>query len=124
VQFILVGAACFALQLGLLTLLVHLGAYRPVANAIGFATSAQLNFLLNSRMTWRDRPAAGRRGAGVRWLGYNVSALGSLASNTAIFTLSYRAIGTVPAAAFGVIAGTGLVYLICNLLVFRPVVVR
>jgi putative flippase GtrA len=108
----------------LLTVLARFGAGRPVANAVGFALSAQLNFLLNSRMTWRDRPAAGRRGTGARWLGYNVSALGSLAGNTAIFTLSYHAIGTAPAAALGVIAGTSLVYLICNLLVFRPAVVR
>jgi putative flippase GtrA len=123
-QFILVGTVCFALQLALLVALVHLGAYRPIANAVGFATSGQLNFFLNSRMTWRDRPAAGWRATGTRWLGYNVSSLGSLASNTAIFTLSYRAIGTAPAAALGVIVGTGLGYLICNLLIFRQAVVR
>jgi putative flippase GtrA len=123
-QFVCVGAVCFALQLTILTGLVHLGVYRPAANAIGFATSAQLNFLLNSKTTWRDRPAAGLRGSGARWLGYNVSSLGSLASNTAIFAVSYRAIGTAPAAALGVIVGTCIVYTVCNLLVFRQAVVR
>jgi putative flippase GtrA len=117
--FIIVGAVCFSVQLAFLAAMVHLGIYRPVANAIGFTLSAQLNFLLNSRMTWRDRPAGTRRGVVTRWAGYNVTALGSLVSNTAVFTLFYRAIGTAPAALLGVIVGTGIVYLTCNLLVFR-----
>ena len=50
------GPSCFALQLALLTAMVRLGADRPVANAMAFAISAQLNFLLSSRVTWRDRP--------------------------------------------------------------------
>jgi putative flippase GtrA len=117
--FVSVGVICFAFQFVLLTLMVHLAVYRPVANAVAFAISAQLNFLLSSRLTWRDRPVAGRRGAGARWLAYNATALVSLGCNTAVFTLSYRSIGTTPAAALGVIGGTCLVYLTCNLLVFR-----
>src|SRR5690349_14895924 len=46
--FAIVGVVCFAVQLALLTVMVHLGAYRPVANAVAFAVSAQLNFLLSS----------------------------------------------------------------------------
>ena len=99
--------------------MVHLGADRPVANALGFAISAQLNFLLNSKLTWRDRPAVGRRGTGTRWLAYNGTAFVSLICNTAVFTVSYRAVGTTPAAALGVLTGTCIVYLTCNLLVFR-----
>jgi putative flippase GtrA len=117
--FAVVGAVCFGVQLALLTLMMHLGAYRPVANAVAFAISAQLNFLLSSRVTWRDRPVAGRRGTGARWLAYNGTALVSLGCNTAIFTFSYRSIGTTPAAALGVLTGTCVVYLTCNLLVFR-----
>lgn len=117
--FAVVGAVCFSVQLALLTLMVHLGAYRPVANAVAFAISAQLNFLLSSRVTWRDRPAAGRGGTGARWLAYNGTALVSLGCNTAVFTLSYHSIGTTPAAALGVLTGTCVVYLTCNLLVFR-----
>ena len=117
--FVVVGAVCFGVQLALLTLMVHLGAYRPVANAVAFAISAQLNFLLSSKVTWRDRPVAGRRGTAARWLAYNGTALVSLGCNTAVFTFSYRSIGTTPAAALGVVAGTCVVYLTCNLLVFR-----
>lgn len=117
--FVIVGVVCFAVQLVLLTFMVHLGAARPVANAIAFALSAQLNFLLSSRVTWRDRPAAGRRGTGARWLAYNGTALVSLGCNTAVFAVAYHSIGTIPAAALGVLTGTCVVYLTCNLLVFR-----
>jgi putative flippase GtrA len=114
-----VGITCFATQLVLLAVLARLGTYRPVANAVSFALSAQLNFLLSSRLTWRDRPATGRRGLGARWLAYNGTAGLSLGCNTAVFTLSYTSIGSVPAAAADVLAGTCVVYVICNYLVFR-----
>jgi putative flippase GtrA len=117
--FIIVGIVCFAVQLALLTLMAGLGAYRPVANAVAFAISAQLNFLLSSRVTWRDRPPAGRTDTGVRWLAYNGIALLSLGCNTAVFTVTYHSIGTTPAAAIGTLTGTCIVYLTCNLLVFR-----
>jgi len=117
--FAAVGAGCFGVQLVLLTLMVHFGAYRPIANAVAFAISAQINFLLSSRVTWRDRPAAGGRGTGARWLAYNGTALTSLGCNTAVFTVVYRSVGTAPAAALGVLTGTCIVYLACNLLVFR-----
>lgn len=117
--FAIVGLSCFAGQLVLLTIMVHLGVYRPAANAVAFVVSAQLNFALSSTVTWRDRPAAGRRGTRARWLAYNATAMVSLGCNTAVFTLAYRSLGTTPAAALGVLAGTCVVYLTCNLLVFR-----
>jgi putative flippase GtrA len=117
--FLAVGAFCFAVQLALLTLVTRLGADKPVANAIGFALSAQLNFLLSSRLTWRDRKAAGRRDAGVRWLAYNTTALLSLACNTVVFTLTYKDIGAWAAALLGVLAGTAIVFLTCNFVIFR-----
>lgn len=117
--FALVGATCFGVQLALLTAAVHLGANRPVANAIGFAVSAQLNFLLSSKVTWRDRPISGWRDMGGRWLAYNGTALISLGVNTAVFTIAYRAIGTAPASLLGVLIGTVVVYLTCNLFIFR-----
>jgi putative flippase GtrA len=117
--FALVGATCFGVQLALLTAAVHLGASRPVGNAVGFAISAQLNFLLSSRITWRDRLVSGWRDMGRRWLAYNGTALVSLGVNTAVFTLAYHEIGTTPASLLGVLIGTCVVYLTCNLLIFR-----
>jgi len=117
--FALVGATCFGVQLALLTAAVHLGASRPVGNAVGFAISAQLNFLLSSKVTWRDRPISGVRDTGGRWLAYNGTALISLGVNTAVFTLAYHEIGTAPASLLGVLIGTVVVYLTCNLIIFR-----
>src|SRR5260370_3611955 len=117
--FATIGGTCFLVQFALLSVMVHLGTYRPLANAVSFAISAQLNFLLSTRITWRDRPSAGRRGTGARWLAYNGTALASLGCNSAVFVLTYHAIGTTLAAVLGVMTGTCLVCLVCNLLVFR-----
>jgi putative flippase GtrA len=117
--FAAVGGVCFIVQLVLLTAVVHLGISRPVADAIGFAASAQLNFALSTRFTWGDRQPAGRRDTSARWLAYNATALVSLGCNSVVFTASYQAIGTTVAALLGVLAGTTVVYLTCNFLVFR-----
>src|SRR5690242_19272526 len=115
--FAAVGALCFSVELALLTLIARAGVDRPFADAIGFALSAQLNFVLSARFTWRDRKAAGRRDIGVRWLAYNATALLSLAVNTAVFTVAYRVAGTAAAALAGVLAGTAVVYLTCNYII-------
>src|SRR5229473_5581143 len=83
--FAAIGVTCFLVQFALLSIMVRLGVYRPLANAVSFAISAQLNFLLSTRLTWRDRPVAGRRGTGSRWLAYNATALASLGCNTGVF---------------------------------------
>jgi putative flippase GtrA len=119
IVFVAVGAFCFAVQLALLAIAVHAGAGRPAANGIGFALSAQVNFLLSTHLTWRDRKATRRRGTGIRWLAYNVTALLSLACNTVVFTVAYQTVGTVAAALIGVLTGTAVVYLTCNYIVFR-----
>jgi len=118
-KFAVVGATCFLLQFTLLAAMVRLGVVRPLANSISFATSAQLNFLLSSRLTWRDRPAGNRRRFGARWLAYNGTALLSLACDSAIFVIAYRTVGTAAGAALGVVVSTCLVFLVCNQVVFR-----
>ena len=117
--FVCVGAACFLTQYAALTGLAAAGTYRPVANALGFVISAQLNFALSSRLTWRDRPAAAVRARWARWASYNGTALISLAVNTAVFTIAYHRLGNLPAAALGVLTGMCVTYLVCDLLIFR-----
>ncbi len=112
------GAICFLTQYAALTAMTAAGTYRPVANALGFVISAQLNFALSARLTWRDRPTAAR-GLWARWVSYNGTALISLAVNTAVFTLTYHRLGNLPAAASGVLAGMCVTYLVCDLLIFR-----
>ena len=117
--FLGVGAACFLAQYAALTALTAAGTYRPVANALGFVISAQLNFALSARLTWRDRPSAAARGLWARWASYNGIALISLAVNTAVFTIAYHRLGNLPAAALGVLAGMCVTYLVCDLIIFR-----
>jgi putative flippase GtrA len=117
--FVCVGALCFSLQYMLLLLLARTGLAQPLADGVGFLTSAQLNFALSSRYTWGDRRSAGSPRRRIRWASFNLSVLLGLALNTGVFALTYRAIGTLPASALGVLTGAGCNYLLCDVLVFR-----
>lgn len=119
VKFVAVGGTCFVVQFLFLTGLVHLGVYRPLANGISFAISAQLNFVLSSALTWADRPAGSRSRTGARWLAYNGTALLALACDTAVFVAIYHAVGTDAAAVLAVVVSTCLVFVICNYVIFR-----
>jgi putative flippase GtrA len=118
-MFLGVGGTCFAVQYGLLTALGILGLDRPLANALGFVTSAQLNYLLSARLTWSDRHATAGRSGWVRLASYNATALISLAVNTAVFEVTYQRLGNLAAAAAGVAAGLCVTYTVCDLIIFR-----
>src|SRR5260370_38939027 len=96
--FATIGGTCFLVQFALLSVMVRLGMYRPLANAVSFAISAQLNFLLSTRITWRDRPSAGGRRTGARWLPYNGTAPWVVGCNTPVFGLTYHAVRQTPPA--------------------------
>ena len=117
--FVAVGATCFLAQYGALTVMAAAGVNRPAANALGFVLSAQLNFILSSRLTWRDRNAGTAKTLLARLIAYNGTALISLAVNTAVFTLTYQRIGNLAGAAAGVICGMCVTYLVCDLFIFR-----
>lgn len=117
--FVGVGATCFLAQITVLTVLSALGVSRPLGNAFGFVISAQLNFLLSSKLTWRDRPGRNTRTLWARLLSYNATAAVSLAVNTAVFTVAYHQLGNLAAAALGVLCGMCVTYLVCDLLIFR-----
>lgn len=119
VTYLAVGITCFSLQLVLLSALVHLAVDRPLANSVAFGISAQVNFLLSSKVTWGDRRAAGWRTIGGRWAAYNGTALLSLGCDSAVFVLTYRVLGTTASAALGVVSAACLTYLLCNKVVFR-----
>jgi putative flippase GtrA len=117
--FVCVGATCFLAQYGALTAMSAAGASRPLANALGFVLSAQLNFALSARYTWRDRPGRGGRIRLARLLSYNATALLALTVNTVAFTVTYHRLGNLGAAAFGVLCGMCVTYLVCDRLIFR-----
>lgn len=120
-RFIGTGGVCFSVQCAGGAVLSRSGVPWPAANATGFAASAQLNFLLSSGWTWRDRRPPRRAGLVFwrRWASYNATALMALVLNTVAFTLTYERIGALPAALAGVAFGTVLTYLLCDLAVFR-----
>jgi putative flippase GtrA len=116
--FAAVGGCCFLVQVGVLTALAAAGTSRPLANAIGFVISAQLNFALSSRLTWRDRQARTARARWTRLVSYNGTALLSLAVNTGVFALVYHRTGNLLAAALGVGCGMCSTYVVCHFLIF------
>lgn len=120
-RFSIVGAACFAIQAGILLALREAGVPDTAANAAGFLASAQVNFLLSSAFTWADRrlPAPGARPVAARWAAFQVTVAAGLACNTAVFALASRLAPPVAAAAVAVCAGALLTYLAGDRLVFR-----
>ena len=118
-RFIAVGGTCFVVQLTVLWGLIHLGLAGSFADAVAFLLSAQLNFVLSSLVTWRDRPAENAKSISTRWLAYNGTALLSLGINTAIFVGAHHVVGVLPAAAAGVAGAMTFTYLVCNRFVFR-----
>ena len=117
--FVCVGVSCFLVQFGVLTALARAGVDRSLANTVGFAVSAQLNFALSSRLTWRDRSAENARTVWMRLASYNGTALLSLAVDARVFTITYHRIGNLLAAGFGVACGMWVTYLVCDLFIFR-----
>jgi putative flippase GtrA len=87
VRFGTVAVSCTLLQLAILVGLTHLGLNQVIANGIGLVLSAQLNFVLSARLTWRDRelrPAADPRARALawsaRWAVFNTIAVAALAA--------------------------------------------
>lgn len=112
-----VGLTCFAIQAGILLALKGAGTPGPLANAVGFLVSAQVNFLLSTYVTWADRRRSGARAG--RWLSFQATVAVSLACNTGVYALVSAFLPPVAAAAAGVGAGALLTYLVSDHLVFR-----
>lgn len=116
IAFIVVGGLCFTVQIGVLAFLAYLGMFEPLANAIGFALSTQLNFLVGRRFTWPDREAGM-----TALLSYYIIAMISLGANTVVFASTYRSMGIGVAAVFATAVSATLNYVACNYVVFgRP----
>ncbi|MEU6859739.1 GtrA family protein [Glycomyces sp. NPDC046736] len=121
VRFAAVGLVCFAIQAALLVALHGAGTPQTLANAVGFLASAQVNFLLSTYFTWRDRrlPRLRRKALAARWVAFQTTVAVSLACNTAVFALVSQFAPPVAAAAVGVGAGALLTYLASDHLIFR-----
>jgi putative flippase GtrA len=121
-RFLSVGAICFALQLGILFALTE-AAVLPavVANAIAFLVSAQINFLLSSVLTWRDRlPGTTQAVCARRWAKFNVVALVAVAVNSVGFAAGqFASLSPTACAVCGAFLGLLFSYTTHSLLTFR-----
>ena len=120
-RFTSVGLCCFAVQAGILLVLREAHIPLTLANAAGFAISAQVNFLLSTHFTWADRriPFAETKATAARWVSFQATAGLALAFNTGVFALAVRIVDPVVAAGVGVGTGALLTFLASNYLIFR-----
>ncbi|GAA2613927.1 GtrA family protein [Paractinoplanes durhamensis] len=109
------GGFCFGVQYAVMMALAGAGVDLSLANAAGFALSAQVNFLLSAVFTWGG--AVGL--SWLRWASYNSTALLGLAMNTAVFSVVHRTFGSFLGTLAGVGAGAVFTYLVGNFLIFR-----
>jgi glycosyltransferase involved in cell wall biosynthesis/putative flippase GtrA len=131
VRFSVVAASSTLLQLLVLFGLTRLGVDKVLANGIGFALSAQLNFVLSARLTWRDRGpryAAHARSPGrarlrawsARWASFNVVALIALAVNELVFWVAtHTGVRLLVASLLGIACGALVTFTANNLVTFR-----
>jgi putative flippase GtrA len=106
-------------QLALLHALLVAGIIPLLGNALAFFAASQLNFVLNSRFTWRDRGSGGYFG---RWRRFMASISLTALMNLTVFALLSAVIEPRLAALAGIGAAALANFLIADRLVFvrRP----
>lgn len=99
-RFIAIGLISAGVQLGLLEAFTDLlGWPTLLANVIAFIIATNINLLLNSLITWHDRPLAGLRSMLRRWLRFWGSISGTAVVNQIIFVVALRWLPDLVAAA-------------------------
>lgn len=100
VRFALTGGLASLFQLTLLTLLLDRGFDSLVANGTAFLIAAQLNFVMSSLFTWRDRVAV--QPLWGRWLLFHGSIASMALVNMAVFAATRPFFPTLVASASGI----------------------
>jgi putative flippase GtrA len=120
VRFAAVAATCTLAQLLVLAWLTRLGVGKLAANGIGFALSAQANFVLSALLTWGDRRPGGSGAWAGRWVRFNTVALVALAVNELVFTIGGRVgLQLFMASAAGILTGAAVTFTLNNFVTFR-----
>jgi putative flippase GtrA len=115
-RFAVTGGLAGLTQLLLLELLVEHGWPALVANLVAFLLAAQLNFVLSSTFTWRDRQATGAIGR--RWLQFHGTIASMAGLNMAVFAASRTVLPELVASATGILAAAIGNFLLGDRLVF------
>jgi putative flippase GtrA len=116
-RFVITGGLAGLTQLVLLKILIDHGWNGFVANAVAFVLAAQLNFLLSSLFTWRDRFQG--RSLGRRWLVFHASIATMAVVNMAIFAVARLALPDLVASAVGICVAAVGNFFLGDRLVFR-----
>lgn len=121
-RFLAAGAAGFALQIAVLSVLIALGLHYVAAIIVATEIAIVANFLWHERLTWRDRPAASSRERWQRLARFNaLTGVTSIAGSVVITALlvEWLSLPVVAANVVSVVA-LGLVnFAGANVLVFR-----
>jgi len=119
-RFNSVGVAGFALQIGVLSVMVYLGLHYLAATALAVEAAVLHNFFWHERWTWADRPATGR-GRLVR-LGrfHALNGVVSLVGNLVLMRVLVGTFGVlpIPANLLSVLACAAVNYLGSDRIVF------
>jgi putative flippase GtrA len=116
-RFVITGGLAGLLQLSLLKFLLDHGWNGLVANAMAFLLAAQLNFVLSSLFTWRDRLPG--QAIGRRWLVFHASIATMAVVNMAVFAVARTVLPDLAASAFGICVAAIGNFFIGDRLVFR-----
>lgn len=120
-RFNSVGVAGFAVQIGLLSVLVYLGVHYLLATALAVEAAVLHNFFWHERWTWADRPANGR--ARLLRLGrfHALNGVVSLVGNLVLMRLFVGTFGvpSIPANVLSVLACAAISYVGSDRVVFE-----
>ena len=117
IRFAITGGTAALAQLGMLTTFTHLGWHALAANAVAFLLSAQLNFVLSSFFTWRDRTQ--HHSLGQRWLAFHASIASMAIVNMLVFAGARLALPDLAASALGILLAATGNFILGDRLVFR-----
>jgi putative flippase GtrA len=118
-RFAVTGGVAAAVQIGLLAVLAPRVGHPDLADLLAFLAAAQVNFVLSSTFTWRDRRQPGAAMAG-HWLRFHLSIAAMAVVNMATFAAVHPVTGAVVAAAAGIGAAAAGNFLLGDRLVFPP----
>jgi len=116
-----VGIVGFAVQLGVLALMLRLHVHYLAATAIAVEAAVLHNFLWHQRWTWWDRPVAGRERLARLGRFHALNGVVSLVGNVVLMRVLVGALGVppIPANLAAVLACAIVNYTASDRLVFR-----
>ncbi len=125
IRFACVGGISALIQLALLHSIAGHGWNTALAEIIALLLAAQVNFFLNTTVTWRDRHVgAARQTLRRRWFAFHGSITWTTLLNFSVFTAAHLAMPALYAAALGIIAAAAVNFVTFDRFVFRPAPVK